>query len=125
MTDNDGRFLLPELPDAGYRVWVRGYGLEDPTPVDAEPGTQLTLIAAEPAKVVEQEIIQREPKRRSRKAVTLLGMTLDDFHEVIDTYLDESRMIYVVVGDAETQLGRVPELDYGEPVVLDIYGRRQ
>ena len=56
---------------------------------------------------------------------TLLAMTQDDFREVINTYLDESRMIYLVVGDADTQLGRVAELGYGEPVVLDIYGRRQ
>ena len=54
---------------------------------------------------------------------TLLGMTLEDFRAVINTYLDESRMIYLVAGDADTQLGRVAELGYGEPVVLDIYGR--
>ena len=53
----------------------------------------------------------------------LLGMTQDDFREVINSYLDESRMIYVVVGDAATQLARVAELGYGEPVLLDIYGR--
>jgi hypothetical protein len=33
-------------------------------------------------------------------------------------------MIYVVVGDAETQLGQMAELGHGEPVVLDIDGRR-
>ena len=60
-----------------------------------------------------------------RDQATLLEMTQDDFREVINTYLDESRMSYVVVGDAETQLGRVAELGYGEPVLLDIYGRRQ
>jgi zinc protease len=52
-------------------------------------------------------------------------MTQDDFRDVITTHLDESRMIYVVVGDAETQLGRMAGLGYGEPVVLDIYGRSQ
>jgi len=25
VTDENGRFLLPELPEAGYQVWVRGY----------------------------------------------------------------------------------------------------
>ena len=54
---------------------------------------------------------------------TLLEMTQDDFREVITTYLDESRMIYVVVGDAETQLARIAEVGYGEPVLLDIYGQ--
>jgi zinc protease len=60
-----------------------------------------------------------------RDQATLMGMTRDDFRQVIDAYLDESRMIYVVVGDAETQLDRIAELGYGEPVLLDIYGRRR
>ena len=58
-----------------------------------------------------------------RDQETLLGMTQDDFRGVIDTYLDESRMIYVVVGDAATQRSRVAALGYGEPVLLDIHGR--
>ena len=29
VTDDGGRFLLPELPEAQYKVWVRGYGLVD------------------------------------------------------------------------------------------------
>lgn len=62
------------------------------------------------------------PDFLERDQETLLGMTLEDFRAVINTYLDESRMIYLVVGDAETQLDRVGELGYGEPVVLDIYG---
>ena len=33
-------------------------------------------------------------------------------------------MVYLVVGDAETQLGRVAELGYGVPALLDLYGRR-
>ena len=28
VTDDRGRFMLPELPEATYSVWVRGYGLE-------------------------------------------------------------------------------------------------
>src|SRR5438105_14833558 len=27
VTDERGRYLIPELPKASYRVWVRGYGL--------------------------------------------------------------------------------------------------
>jgi len=45
VTNDDGRFLLPGLPDASYRVWVRGYGLADSTPVEAQPGVDLTLAA--------------------------------------------------------------------------------
>ena len=38
VTDAKGRFVLPELPKAGYRVWVRGYGLLDSKKVGARPG---------------------------------------------------------------------------------------
>ena len=29
VTDDRGRYLLPDLPKANYDVWVRGYGLVD------------------------------------------------------------------------------------------------
>jgi hypothetical protein len=44
VTDDRGRFMLPELPGAGYRVWVRGYGLVDSTPQQVKPdATNVTL----------------------------------------------------------------------------------
>src|SRR5690606_11263335 len=45
VTDDDGRYLLPDLPDARYRVWVRGYGLVDGPAVDAAPGSTVDLTA--------------------------------------------------------------------------------
>ena len=39
VTDDEGRYVLPELPKAKYKVWVRGYGLVDSPKVDSEPGT--------------------------------------------------------------------------------------
>ena len=45
VTGDDGRFLVPDLPDAAYRVWVRGYGLVDSEPVTARPGDSVTLDA--------------------------------------------------------------------------------
>ena len=45
VTGDEGRFLVPDLPAASYRVWVRGYGLVDSTPVAARPGQTLTLDA--------------------------------------------------------------------------------
>src|SRR5262245_60431349 len=33
VTDDNGRFVLPDMPRANYKVWVRGYGLVDSAPV--------------------------------------------------------------------------------------------
>ena len=45
VTDDSGRFVLPDLPKARYQVWVRGYGLVDSPKVAAEPGKVLNLTA--------------------------------------------------------------------------------
>lgn len=45
VTNEQGQFLIPELPGASYRVWVRGYGLVDSPQVTARPGKMLTLKA--------------------------------------------------------------------------------
>jgi hypothetical protein len=45
VTDDRGRYLLPDLPKANYRVWVRGYGLVDSTKVSVVPGKVLNLTA--------------------------------------------------------------------------------
>ena len=46
VTDEKGRFVIPDLPHAKYQVWVRGYGLIDSEKVDAELGKLLKLKAA-------------------------------------------------------------------------------
>ena len=43
VTDDKGRYVLPQLPDANYRVWVRGYGLVDSSPIPAKPGQNVSL----------------------------------------------------------------------------------
>src|SRR5207237_8721047 len=45
VTDDRGRYLLPELPKANYNVWVRGYGLVDSPKVQTAPGKILNLTA--------------------------------------------------------------------------------
>jgi len=45
VTDDQGRYLLPDLPAADYDVWVRGYGLVDSPKVKANPGHTLNLKA--------------------------------------------------------------------------------
>jgi hypothetical protein len=58
VTDDAGRYVLPQLPTATYNVWVRGYGLADSDRIEGRPGdTALNLTAkvasspAEAAKV--------------------------------------------------------------------------
>ena len=59
VTDDQGRYLVPDLPKATYDVWVRGYGLIDSPKVKAAPGkaVNLTAIAAPDKK-------QRQPTIR-------------------------------------------------------------
>jgi hypothetical protein len=45
VTDDQGRYVLPQLPKANYDVWVRGYGLVDSPKVKSERGKQLDLVA--------------------------------------------------------------------------------
>jgi hypothetical protein len=45
VTDEFGRYVLPDLPQASYSVWVRGYGLVDSAKVQAAPGRNLDLTA--------------------------------------------------------------------------------
>jgi hypothetical protein len=46
VTDEVGRYVIPDLPKAKYKVWVRGYGLVDSLKVDSEPGNIVNLTAA-------------------------------------------------------------------------------
>src|ERR1700680_3120755 len=45
VTDDRGRYLMPDLPKANYSVWVRGYGLVDSARVETAPGKILNLTA--------------------------------------------------------------------------------
>jgi hypothetical protein len=45
VTDDRGRYLIPDLPKASYNVWVRGYGLVDSAKQTAAPGATLNLTA--------------------------------------------------------------------------------
>src|SRR5689334_2876196 len=45
VTDDRGRYLLPDLPKANYDIWVRGYGLVDSRHVKGSPGKALDLTA--------------------------------------------------------------------------------
>ena len=56
VTDDSGRYLLPDLADAEYSVWVRGYGLLDSARQTAKPGDQVDIrveVAAFPKQAAE------------------------------------------------------------------------
>jgi hypothetical protein len=45
VTDEQGRFVVPDLPSAKYTLWVRGYGLLDGPKVTSTPGKTIDLTA--------------------------------------------------------------------------------
>ena len=63
VTDDRGRYLLPDLPKANYSVWVRGYGLVDSAESASDSGQD-----AEPQ--------GRRRPRRARRGAILPGQLL-------------------------------------------------
>jgi hypothetical protein len=45
VTDEHGRYVVPDLPAADYEIWVRGYGLVDSPKRTSRPGTHVDLTA--------------------------------------------------------------------------------
>ena len=45
VTDERGRFVVPDVPRASYSVWARGYGLADTAKATAQPGGVVRLTA--------------------------------------------------------------------------------
>lgn len=45
VTDDQGRFVIPDLPKANYDVWARGYGLVDSDKQKVEPGKLISIAA--------------------------------------------------------------------------------
>src|SRR5215471_3112490 len=45
VTDERGRYVIPELPKANYSVWVRGYGLVDSPKMKTTLGQHLNVTA--------------------------------------------------------------------------------
>src|ERR1043166_5566178 len=43
VTDDEGRFVVPDLPRGNYELWVRGYGLKDSGRSKATMGGQIKL----------------------------------------------------------------------------------
>ena len=59
VTDDQGRYLVPDLPKANYSVWVRGYGLVDSMPVTLSPAPPRSRSRRPP----------RKPRKRPRRCI--------------------------------------------------------
>src|SRR3954470_11150756 len=46
VTDDNGRYVIPQLPKATYSVWSRGYGLKDSVKTQAAPGKTVKIETA-------------------------------------------------------------------------------
>ncbi len=55
---------------------------------------------------------------KDREAI-VKGMTVDKIKALSQEYLDANKMIWLVVGDAKTQLRRMKDLGFGEPVLIN------
>ena len=49
-------------------------------------------------------------------------MTQEKHNQLAQKYINPNKMIYLIVGDASTQLDGARSLGYGEPIQLDEYG---
>ena len=56
---------------------------------------------------------------KAENAERIAAMTLEDVKRLAKDYLRTDAMNYVVVGDAETQAGRLNDLGFGAPVILN------
>ena len=67
VTDDLGRYVIPDLPTANYSVWVRGYGLVDSPKLRAKPGQHLdvkAVLAPNEAEAAHNCLAQPLPKAR-------------------------------------------------------------
>lgn len=55
---------------------------------------------------------------KQREAI-VKATTVDEIKDLSKKYLDTNKMIFLVVGDAKTQMNRLKELDFGDPILLN------
>ena len=55
---------------------------------------------------------------KQREAI-VKAMTVEDIKALADRYLDPTKMIYLVVGDAKTQMQKLKQLGFGTPILIN------
>lgn len=61
-----------------------------------------------------------DPSYISEREEIVENMTIEQISQLARKYADPNKMIYLVVGDAETQLQRMKDLGFGDPVILNL-----
>jgi hypothetical protein len=54
VTDDQGKFMVPDLPTANYKVWVRGFGLVDSAPITMKPAANSITLKTATAKTPQE-----------------------------------------------------------------------
>src|SRR4029077_15075141 len=54
VTDDQGRYMLPDLPAVNYKVWARGYGIVEYSPMDSKPTTTAVPLKVATAKTPQE-----------------------------------------------------------------------
>ena len=60
-----------------------------------------------------------KPDYAKQREQIVKAMTVPQIKTLSAKYLDPNKMVWLVVGDAKTQLPRLKELGYGEPILLN------
>ncbi len=60
----------------------------------------------------------------AEEEAVIMGMTLEQHRELANKYLDESKMAYLVVGDAVTQYPQFKTMDFDEVMLVDKKGEK-
>ena len=59
-----------------------------------------------------------------RQQDVLTSMSLEEAQSIAESQFNADKMYFVVAGDAKTQLSRIKELGYGNPIMLDREGNK-
>ncbi len=55
----------------------------------------------------------------AQRVALVKGMTVNDVKDLASTYISPDKMIYFVVGDAKTQMGKLEQLGFGKPILMN------
>jgi len=65
-----------------------------------------------------------EPDYVKKEEQQITEMTLDSHKSLAQKYIKPANMIYLIAGDKNTQMEKLKELGFGDPVLLDKDGNR-